>query len=210
MRRALSAAIDVAIVAPPSLATLYTPTPATAGQSASPPWPTRLGGISLEVRDSAGTTHLAPLLFVSPTQINFQVPAGAGLGEATLSIADGGGSIPAGSMQVDAVAPGLFTAEGWPVFTGVLVEPDGAQVPVGVPECVPDWGCWPSPIPLSTAGDRPIYLTFYGTGFRGANTNNVTCRVHLQRKNLLFPHPARLEASRRYIGCHSPSRFIGS
>jgi uncharacterized protein (TIGR03437 family) len=177
MRLALSAAIDLAIVAPASLATLYTPTPATASESASPPWPTRLGGISLEVRDSAGATLLASLLFVSSTQINFQVPAGAALGEATLAIADGGGTTLAGSMQVDAVAPSLFTAEGWPVFTGVLVEPDGAQVPVGVPECVPDWGCWPSPIPLSTAGDRPIYLSFYGTGFRGANTNNVTCHV---------------------------------
>ena len=176
MRRAISAAIDLAIVAPASLATLYTATPAAAGETASPPWPNRLGGISLEVRDSAGTTRPAPLLFVSPTQINFQVPAGVALGEATLTIADGSDTTPAGSMQVDAVAPALF-GTGWPAYTGVLVEPDGAQVPVGVCDFDPYWGCWHSPIPLSTAGDRSIYLSFYGTGFRGANTNNVTCHV---------------------------------
>jgi uncharacterized protein (TIGR03437 family) len=133
------------------------------------------------VRDSTGATRLAPLLFVSPTQINFQVPAGAALGEATLAIADGSGTTPAGSMQVDAVAPGLFAAEGWSAFTGVLVEPDGAQVPGVVTECDLSYGfCWPS-IPLSTAGDRPIYLSFFGTGFRGANANNVTCHVQTVR-----------------------------
>jgi uncharacterized protein (TIGR03437 family) len=177
LRRAVSAAIDLAIVAPGSLATLFAPTPST-GTGATPPWPTSLGGINLEVRDSTGATHLAPLLYVSPTQINFRVPAGTALGEATLAIVGDSGTSEAGSMQVEAVAPGFFTAGGWPLFTAVMVEPDGTQVPVEA-----------EPIPLSTAGDRPIYLSFFGTGFSGATTNNVTVSINGLRVPVVYAGP---------------------
>ncbi len=195
LRRAVSAASDTAIVAPESLATLLAPTTVTAGTSASPPWPTRLGGISLEVRDSAGATRLAPLLFVSSTQINFQVPAGTALGEATLAVASGGGTTPAGSMQVDAVAPGIFMLSPGrliPAATGVLVEPGGTQIPIPAVTCFPSAqgiSCALSPIPLSAAGDRPIYLSFYGTGFRGANPNNVTCSISGVRVPVVYAGP---------------------
>ena len=179
LRRAVSAARDLAIVVPGSLASLYTPTPATANESASPPWPTRLAGISLEVHDSAGTTRLAPLFSVSPTQINFQVPAGVALGEATLAIAHGGGTTLAGSMEVAALAPGLF-----PGFTGLMVEPDGTQVPIVVvlrPDC---WGCAPE-----LPSNRPVYLSFFGTGFPGANTANVTCSLNGVPVPVLYAGP---------------------
>jgi hypothetical protein len=32
-------------------------------------------------------------------------------------------------------------------------------------------------MPLSSAGDGRIYVSFYGTGFRGANAANVTCSI---------------------------------
>jgi hypothetical protein len=62
---------ELPLVAPGSLATLYTSTPARAAALAySPPWPTSLGGIGLQVRDSSRTVRLAPLLYVSGDQIN--------------------------------------------------------------------------------------------------------------------------------------------
>jgi uncharacterized protein (TIGR03437 family) len=191
LRRAVSAATDTALVAPESLATLFAPTAATASTSATPPWPTRLGGISLEVRDSAGATRLAPLVFVSSTQINFQVPAGTALGEATLAIGDDRGTSQAGSMQVDALAPGLFLmshTNAVPAATGVRVEPDGTQVPVPVFSCS-GTSCKTELIPLSTAGGRPIYLSFYGTGFRGANADNVTCSIWGLQLPVLYAGP---------------------
>ncbi len=180
LRRAVSAAIDVAIVAPGSLGTLFAPTPASGSVSATPPWPTSLGGLRLEVRDSAGATHLAPLLYVSPQQINFRVPAGVALGEATLAIAGDSGTTEAGSMQVEAVAPGLFPAEGGsftPVTTVVMVEPDGKQVPVA------------EPVSLSTAGGRPIYVSFYGTGFAGMNSDNVAVSMNGVRVPVVYAGP---------------------
>jgi uncharacterized protein (TIGR03437 family) len=191
VRRAVSAASYSAIAAPESLATLFAATTATAAESASPPWPARLGGISLEVRDSTGATRLAPLLFASPTQINFQVPADTGLGEATLAVVGDSGSTPVGSMQVNAVAPGLFLMSYFPAVpaaTAVRVEADGTQVPVAVFSCSGN-SCTMEPIPLSAAGSRPIYLSFYGTGFRGASPDDVTCSIGRVQVPVLYAGP---------------------
>jgi uncharacterized protein (TIGR03437 family) len=185
LRRAISSASGTAVVAPESLATLFASTPAATGVSAPPPWPMRLGGISLQIRDSTGTTRLAPLVYVSPVQINFQVPVGTALGEATLAIVGDSGSVPAGSMQVDALAPGLFMAS-FPnailAAVAVGVASDGSQTSVPVFRCsvlpsgqVGPNSCGPMPIPLS--GD-PIYLSFFGTGFRNAASAQVTCTIN--------------------------------
>jgi uncharacterized protein (TIGR03437 family) len=202
LRRAVSAATDTAVVAPGSLATIYLPTSATATErAAAAPWPTRLGGISLEVRDKAGAARLAPLLYVSPSQINFQVPPGTALGEATLALVADRGSTPAGGMQVDAVAPALFlvnrpdpfTEESGPAVPAALavrVASDGRQTPVPVFMCppFPGAGCGPARIPLPPAGD-PIYLSFFGTGFRGANPVNVICTINGVRVPVEYAGP---------------------
>jgi uncharacterized protein (TIGR03437 family) len=195
LRRAVSAASDIAVLAPESLATLFAPTTATLTATAvSPSWPTRLGGISLEVRDSADATRLAPLLYVSDAQINFQVPAGTALGEATLAIAGDAETIEAGSMQVDELAPGLFMMPRGvmtppvPAAMGVLVEPDGTQVQVPVFTCSAS-GCALEPIPLSAAGDRPIYLSFFGTGSHSVTADDVICVANGVRLPVVYAGP---------------------
>ncbi len=189
LRRAVSAASGTAIVAPGSLASIYLPTSATTTErAAATPWPTRLAGITLEVRDKAGAARLAPLIYVSPEQINFQVPPATALGEASLAIVGDGGPTLAGGMQVDAAAPALFlvTHPGVyednnvpvPAAVGVRVASDGRQTPVPVFMCsFPGAICAPARIPLPPAGD-PTYLSFFGTGFRGANPANVTCTIN--------------------------------
>jgi uncharacterized protein (TIGR03437 family) len=183
LNRAVSAASGTAIVAPESLASLFVPTGAAATETAAAHYPERLGGISLEVRDSAGAMRPAPLVFVSPTQINFQVPAATALGEATLILANERGSSPVGGMQVDAVAPALSMlshANSTPAALGVRVAPDGQQTQVPVFNCFGPPGASPfscGPAPIRLAGD-PVYLSFYATGFRGANASNVTATTN--------------------------------
>ena len=75
---------------------------------------------------------------------------------------------PTSRLSISSVSPDIVAA------TAVLVEADGTQVPVPVFSCS-GTSCKAEPIPLSTAGDRRIYLSFYGTGFRGANPDNVIC-----------------------------------
>lgn len=60
---------------------------AAATQAAvSPPLPTTLGGTTVKVRDSSGTERLAPLFYVSPTQINYLVPEGAAPGAGLVTV----------------------------------------------------------------------------------------------------------------------------
>lgn len=133
------------------------------------PWPTTLGGVTVQVTDSAPTpvTRLAGLLFVSPSQISFQVPAGTATGPATVTIHNGQQTISA-PVQIGSVAPGLFSVgdQGDAVATGIRVAiPTQLQSPVAVVLCVdPAAGCRLAPIDLGL--DTPVYLSFYGTGFR--------------------------------------------
>jgi hypothetical protein len=180
--RAVSAANGITPVAPGSLATLYAAFPVTGSAHAtSSPWPTSLGGISLEVRDSSGKVALAPLLYSSATQVNFQVPEVSSVGEATLAIVTAAGSTPVGSMQIERVAPALFLLSHFnrlAAATAVAIEPDGSQTPVSLYHCdspPSEFTC--SHVPLFLDDDRPIYLTLFGTGFRGATSSNVKVSV---------------------------------
>ncbi|MGH9802657.1 MAG: putative Ig domain-containing protein, partial [Blastocatellia bacterium] len=52
----------------------------------------------------------APLFFVSPTQINFVVPAGIDSGSATIIVSNPQGNYALGNIQIVAAAPAIFTA----------------------------------------------------------------------------------------------------
>ncbi|MGH9936078.1 MAG: ThuA domain-containing protein, partial [Blastocatellia bacterium] len=68
-------------VASESIASIFGSAMATTTQSAmATPLPTTLVNTSVRVRDGAGNESLAPLFFVSPTQINLLIPAGAANG----------------------------------------------------------------------------------------------------------------------------------
>jgi uncharacterized protein (TIGR03437 family) len=90
---------------PGSILSLFGTNLATATSGASAvPLPTSLGGTSVLVNGQA-----APLFFVSPTQINFQLPWETA-GQTQVSIAVGAGSVtsPAQSISLASSAPGLF------------------------------------------------------------------------------------------------------
>ena len=61
------------------------------------------------VYSSSGST-LAPLLFVGPTQVNFQVPPGAPLGDAVpVQLTRADGTTLLSTVRVTATAPGIFS-----------------------------------------------------------------------------------------------------
>src|SRR5262249_37362276 len=77
-----------------------------------------------------GAERLAPLFFVAPMQINYQIPQNTAIGNATVSITSGDGTISVGTAQIALVAPGLFAANanGQGVATAVVVRVrDGVQ-----------------------------------------------------------------------------------
>ena len=177
--RAVNAASGTAIVAPDSLATLYVATGAAAASEAGPaPWPLRLGGVSLEIRDNQGDTHLAPILYVSSAQINFLIPNGVALGDGVITLFTDSESRQVGTIQIAATAPGLLMmAEDrlTPAAFNLRVQPNGDQVVAPLFHCSSGDSCVTLPAARSEAGS---FLIFYGTGFSVASLGNVRCTIN--------------------------------
>jgi len=76
----------------------------------SVPLPTELLGTRVEVADSRGTSRAALLFFVSPGQINYLIPAGTATGTARVTVTSGAGGTAGGTVEIERVAPALYTA----------------------------------------------------------------------------------------------------
>jgi len=102
-----------------------------------------LGGVTARLG-----SQVLPLYFVSPSQINFQLPPGLPSGPQTLTISSNGQADVQGVFQVAADAPGIFpasVADG--VTFGVVTHSDG------------------TPVTSSAPAQAAETLTVFGTGF---------------------------------------------
>jgi trimeric autotransporter adhesin len=91
-------------VSPGALATVFGSNFALRNASAKAPLPLSLGGVSVSVNGQS-----APLLYVTPTQVNFQVPWETTLGSATITVNVNGGASNSITVPVLGAAPGLFS-----------------------------------------------------------------------------------------------------
>jgi uncharacterized protein (TIGR03437 family) len=97
-------------VAPGSLATIFGTFPGSETLSGAPPLPRRLGQTEVFIGASA-----LPLLYVSPGQINVQIPSAVGLGQFLVEVKVGGQTVSRAPVTVVARAPGIigaFNADG--------------------------------------------------------------------------------------------------
>lgn len=159
-------------LAPDSIASAFGVELASSTEVAtSVPLPTTLADRKLSVGDSGGTYHPARLFFVSPTQVNFLVPATVSPGPATLTVARGDNRVVAtGKIEIQPVAPGLFTAnadgQGPAAAVALKVTAGGAQTSQLTFQCGTTPGsCTSLPIDLGAETDQLILL-LYGTGIR--------------------------------------------
>ena len=74
------------------------------------PLPTALGGTRVRIKDGAGIEWNAPLFFVSPNQINYQLPAGIAPGAATVTVVNQESEVALDVLRVAGTYPGLFAA----------------------------------------------------------------------------------------------------
>jgi uncharacterized protein (TIGR03437 family) len=138
----------------------------TASMPASPV-PTKLGDTTVTVRDASGVERPAGLNYVSPSHVNFTIPAGTAVGSATVSIYSGSQLRGVGSLDILTTAPALFVLNQDRLANASLLRVRGDSSDyesivrldaatnqfVGVP------------IDLGSGADQ-VYLTLYGTGWR--------------------------------------------
>lgn len=176
----VSAANDRPIVAPGSIATAWGAnfsTATTAGTLTDGALPTSVGNVQLSLVDSSMATLVPTLYMVSPTQINYVVPANTALGAGTLTVQSQGGAAQ-GTVLVSNVSPGIFTFNG--SGTGVpaaqiLTYAPGGQVTNVSPAQSGSSTFAPNPIAI---GSNQVYIVLYGTGIRRHSLNPVIATIN--------------------------------
>ena len=188
-----AASLALGFVAPESIVSGFGANLSTATESAISIPPTTLAGVSVSVRDRTGSERLAPLFYVSPGQLNYQVPPGTAVGEASVSVLAGGNSVALGNLQVALVAPALFAANengrGTPAALALRVRPDSSQTYEPVAQFDQEQNSFVSlPIDLGPEGDQ-VFLILFGTGIRFASPAGVTAKIGGLTADVLFAGP---------------------
>ena len=168
---------------------------ATSTQSATDiPLPTSLAGTTVSVQVGGGMERLAPLFFVSPTQVNYQMPAGTVADAATILITSGDGSAAIETKRIAAVAPALFSAnasgQGVAAAVALRVNSDGRQSYEPVAQFDTTQNKFVSvPIDLGPGTDQ-VFLILFGTGIRGrSDLSAVTASIGGTGSEVLFAGP---------------------
>jgi uncharacterized protein (TIGR03437 family) len=139
------------------------------------PLPTSLAGTTVTVRGGSGVERLASLFFVSPTQVNYLVPAGMVSDAASIVISCADGSVATETLRIAQVAPGLFSAnasgEGVAAAVALRVKSNGAQIYEPVAQFDTAQNKIVS-LPIDLGPDLggatdQVFLILFGTGIRG-------------------------------------------
>ncbi|MEP7273992.1 MAG: choice-of-anchor B family protein [Acidobacteriota bacterium] len=113
------------------------------------PLPTSLGSTTVKVVDSRGNQRLAPLFFVSPAQINYQIPGGTAEGPAAIVIQGSTGKISTGVTIVRAATPAIFTR---------------TQTGSGAAAAIDGTTAEEAPFSATSSTGMPNIIAFFGTG----------------------------------------------
>ncbi len=177
-----AASYDGSLLAGESIAVAFGSNLAATTAAANGSLPTTLGGTTVKVKDSAGVERLSPLFFVSPTQVNYQIPVGTAPGPALVTIANSTGQQSQSVVQIATVAPGLFTAnangKGVAAATVLRIKAGGAQSYESVGIFDQAQGQFIArPVDLGPASDQ-VFLILFGGGIRfRSDVANVKVKI---------------------------------
>lgn len=129
------------------------------------------GGI-VTVTDSKGASSAAQVLAASATQVNFVMPSSSAAGKAAVTVSSEGIPVSTGTVLVETVVPGLFSAnadgKGVAAALALTVGADGTQSAQYIFDQAASAGSRTGvPIELGIPGTQ-VYLLLFGTGMRSA------------------------------------------
>lgn len=139
------------------------------------PLPVLDQGTGITIKDSLGSIRNAPLFYVSPTQINLQIPDGTAAGTATFSVNYLGQSYLT-ILTIATVAPGIFQANPATHLLSADVtanHADGSQTLAHTYLVNTSNAVVANPVNLGAPTDQ-VFLTLYATGIKNAHTVNAS------------------------------------
>jgi uncharacterized protein (TIGR03437 family) len=179
--------------------------------------PTALGTTTVLLTDSTDKRirRQASLFFVSPGQVNFLAPSGMPLGYVnSVQVFRQGNLVAQGSAGVEAISPGLFTAnadgKGVPAAVALRVAANGGQSLPNVYSCGTAPGsCVPVPIDLGATTDQ-VFLELYGTGIRGCSAlAGITATIGGQAIDVVYAGPQGGYAGLDQVNIRVPRSLAG-
>ena len=136
------------------------------------PLPLQLGGTSIEIVDSQGGHYQAPIFYAGHDsagnydQINFLLPEEVALGEASITITSSIGVMSESIVQIQPVAPALFTTNSSGSGEAVLISTmDGINYEVNA---------------ARQDANRDVYVVLFGTGWRQSRNQQTNPTGGLQ------------------------------
>jgi uncharacterized protein (TIGR03437 family) len=171
-----------------------------------------LQGAAVTVQDSGGNLEQANVLFSSPGQINYLVPADAATGPGAVKVTTANGSVLSTALQLSDVAPGIFAAngngKGVAAAQVLLIGSDGSQKYVSVAQCGAAPGsCVAQPVNLGT-GQAALIL--YGTGIAGLSSlDNVRCTIGGVNAQVLYAGPQNTLQGLDQVNVQIPPELAG-
>ena len=134
----------------------------------------------LTILDSAGDELSAAIVGTHADGIDYLVPRGAAAGKAIAIVSTPVGAVAATPMEIEPVAPSLFTAADGSTPAALLqrVKANGAQTYEAIN----------GPIDLGTEGDQ-VFLLLFGTGMRGKTGSRATAHIADREIEVVFAGP---------------------
>lgn len=175
------------------------------------PLPETLNGVGVRI-SVAGPPRNAQMFYVSPNQLNFLVPLDLLSGGGTLEIVKGAADTIAIPIQVEPLAPALFTANngapGPPAGYYMVVR--GEQQHRGdLFTCPENGACIPLPIVSSDPAEE-VFLILFGTGFRNGYATPPRVRLGDAEVEATFWGAHREFAGLDQINVKVPRALLGS
>ena len=134
------------------------------------------------------------MFFVSPAQVNFQVPPGTAPGKALVTILKAGETVAAASPQIVMVSPGLFSADasgqGLAIGVALRIKADGSLSFEPLARFDEERRQFvAAPIDLDSATDN-VFLVLFGTGLRNRNSlGSVSVKIGDVNVDALYAGP---------------------
>lgn len=202
-------------IAPESLIATFGVNLAAATRVAtSLPLPESLAGTMVLIRDSLGVERIAPLLYVSPTQINYVAPSGTAIGDGRVIITSLSRAVAGERIQIQPVNPSIFSANssGQGVVAGQVlrIKADGSQIY----ELAFKYDNFQArhtfePISLGRS-DEQVFLILYGTGIRNTlSLTNISAKIGGEPVQVLYAGPQGYYAGLDQVNIRLPRTLIG-
>jgi uncharacterized protein (TIGR03437 family) len=195
MRLASAASDSEAAITPGALISIYgqnlTDQTAQAGEGELP---TSLGGVTVEMTvNGAIISRKLPLILVSPSQVNALIPGDLEPGYASVALIKEAGGGAHCFTYLEPLAPAFFGVAlnntEYAAATALRVHADGTQTVESLISADQATGeLTPLPLNLGVPTDQ-LYLSLYGTGFRGASAESASLSWAGEETSVLYVGP---------------------